>query len=107
MGQPKGTSGNPSGRPKGTPNKVTSTMREWVSEILANNQKQLEADFKALTPKERWQIAERLMNYVMPKQQAISGEIVEREVGEPKPDLSRVPDWILEEAMKYIYPGTK
>ena len=33
MATPKGVSGNPNGRPKGTPNKVTATIREDVLKV--------------------------------------------------------------------------
>ncbi len=33
MATPKGVSGNPNGRPKGTPNKMTATIREDVLEV--------------------------------------------------------------------------
>ena len=33
MAQKKGQTGNPHGRPKGTPNKVTKNVREWIFDI--------------------------------------------------------------------------
>ena len=93
MGHPKGVSGNPGGRPKGTPNKVTTTMREWVAGLLDNNRSRLEEDFKRLSPKDRLLIAERLLHYVLPKQQAISGSIETKQLPkEPELDLSQVSD---------------
>lgn len=97
MGQPKGKSGNPGGRPKGSPNKVTTSMREWVEALLSKNQKQLVKDFKALMPKDRLMIAERLLHYVLPKQQSINGVIESvREPERPEFDLSIMSDEDLE-----------
>ena len=42
---------------------------------LEKNRSQMEKDLKALEPKERLQILERLMQYVIPKQQAVSAEV--------------------------------
>ena len=71
----KGHTNNPNGRPKGKPNKVTQDMRQWLSAVLEKNRSQMEKDLKALEPKERLQILERLMQYVIPKQQAVSAEV--------------------------------
>lgn len=71
----KGHTNNPNGRPKGKPNKVTLDMRQWLSAVLEKNRSQMEKDLKALEPKERLQILERLMQYVIPKQQAVSAEV--------------------------------
>jgi uncharacterized protein (UPF0305 family) len=60
------------GRGKGTPNKVTQSMREWVQMIIDNNRARLENDLQALEPKERWQLIEKLMQYVIPKQREIT-----------------------------------
>ena len=53
MPQPKGHTGNPNGRPKGIPNKTTSTVRNWLVQLINDNREQLEQDFKALDPEKR------------------------------------------------------
>lgn len=67
--------GRMGGRQKGTPNKTTSKVRDWLARLIDRNRKQMEEDLKALTPRERLQILERLMGYVVPKQQAVSAKI--------------------------------
>ena len=63
------------GRQKGTPNKVTASIKDWLSELIDNNRKQVERDVKQLEPKERLQVLEKLMQYVIPKQQAVSAKV--------------------------------
>ena len=76
MARPKNDGkGRIGGRAKGTPNKTTKTMREWLTKLLAKNRKQIEQDLQALAPKDRIAMLERLMQYVLPKQQAIKAEI--------------------------------
>ena len=65
----KGKTNNPNGRPKGVPNKVTASLRTFVAEIINKNKRQINKDLKALQPKDRLIILERLMQYVIPKQQ--------------------------------------
>ena len=67
MGQRKGQTGNPFGRPKGTPNKVTGSLREWINTLIESNREQLEKDFAALEPRERLMLADKLMAYIIPK----------------------------------------
>lgn len=71
----KGKTNNPNGRPKGKPNKVTGEVREWIKAIIEKQRPQLERDLKALEPAERWRIVEKLMQYVVPKMQAIEANI--------------------------------
>lgn len=67
MSRTKGTP-KTGGRTTGTPNKVTSTLKEFIKGIINNNRDQIEKDLKALQPKERLMILERLMQYIVPKQ---------------------------------------
>ncbi|TXG36985.1 hypothetical protein [Seonamhaeicola maritimus] len=59
------------GRKKGTPNKVTSNIREWLEKLINKNRLQIERDIKALEPKERLQILEKFMQYTIPKMQSV------------------------------------
>lgn len=68
--------GRMGGRQKGTPNKVTANVRDWLSELINKNRNQIESDLKRLDPKDRLQVLEKLLQYVLPKQQSVS-EIVE------------------------------
>jgi len=71
MAPRKGTVNNPAGRPVGSSNKVTTEIKTWIQALIDDNRGQLEADLKKLEPKERWQIIERLMQFVTPKMQAV------------------------------------
>lgn len=63
------------GRRKGTPNRSTSTVREWLSGLIDKNRRQVEKDLKELEPKERLMMLEKLMSYVIPKQQAVNASV--------------------------------
>lgn len=63
------------GRSKGTPNRVTATAKEWLTALIDKNRRQIERDLKQLEPKERLHILEKLMQYVIPKQQAVNATI--------------------------------
>ena len=87
-GQPK-----TGGRKKGTPNKVTGDLREWLAGFLDRNRGQLENDFAALEPGERIFAFSRLIGYIIPKQQAVTVEAqVEAEYKQLQKLLSDVPD---------------
>lgn len=62
------------GREPGTPNKVTAELKTWIQSMIDGNRLQLEADLKALQPKDRWIIIERLMQYAIPKMQNVDVE---------------------------------
>ncbi|MDE5629763.1 MAG: hypothetical protein K2I69_09425 [Muribaculaceae bacterium] len=60
------------GRTKGTPNKATMLGKEIIVSLLSDyaDSGLMTSDFMALDPKDRLVIAERLMQYTMPKMQS-------------------------------------
>lgn len=54
------------GRPKGSPNKATGDLREWINTFVEGNRDQLEKDWKKLSPKDRLILFEKLLKYVVP-----------------------------------------
>jgi len=74
MGRPKGTI-KTGGRKKGTPNKVTGNVKDWLYQLVDKNRLQVEKDLKALEPKERLQILEKVLQYTTPKMQSIQTKI--------------------------------
>jgi hypothetical protein len=57
------------GREQGTPNKMTSDLRERISNFLNANWDQIEKDFSALQPEKRIVIFEKLLQYSLPRLQ--------------------------------------
>lgn len=78
MSRPKGTP-KTGGRVKGTPNKVTSSLKEWISSLIDENREQIENDLKSLEPKERLQILSRFLEYIIPKAKTESEEEISTE----------------------------
>ncbi len=74
MSRQKGTP-KTGGRAKGTPNKITGTLKEFVSALIDDNREQMQKDLKALSPKDRLLVLEKLMQYTLPKQQAITADV--------------------------------
>lgn len=74
MARPKGTP-KTGGRKKGTPNRTTKMMRQWLTNFVRKNRRTMQSDLDALEPKDRLIILEKLMGYVIPKQQAVKAEI--------------------------------
>ena len=66
-GQPK-----TGGRGKGTPNKTTSTVREWLTKLIDDSRRQVVKDLKLLEPKDRLLVLEKFMQYTTPKMQAVT-----------------------------------
>ena len=74
MARPKGMP-KTGGRQKGTPNKVTSSVKGWLSCLIDKNRRQIEKDLKAVKPLERLQMLEKLMQYVVPKQNTVKAAV--------------------------------
>jgi len=75
MAQKKGQTGNPRGRPKGTPNKITTNLRQWVNDLLNDNRQTFEGDLKQLEPHQRVAIFEKMLSYALPKLQSVEAQI--------------------------------
>lgn len=60
------------GRQKGSVNKVTAMTKAVISDLLSDYQDSglMGSDFLALEPKDRFQCAEKMMQYIMPKMQS-------------------------------------
>jgi hypothetical protein len=70
MGLTKGMTNNPNGRPKGIPNKSTNDLRQWIADFIEGQREQIVMDWQQLEPKERLQMFEKLMRFVLPTLQA-------------------------------------
>ena len=66
------------GRVKGSINKTTAVTKEVISDMLANYRESglMDSDFMQLEPKDRLLITEKLMQYIMPKIQAVDMNMV-------------------------------
>ena len=54
---------------------MTGDVRRWLAELIDGNRAQIKKDLKALSPKDRLLVLEKLMQYVVPKQQATTLEV--------------------------------
>lgn len=64
----KGKSGNPNGRPKGSKNKATTSVRVWLAQLIDDNREQLAKDFKNISAKDRLAMLDKFLQYLIPKQ---------------------------------------
>ena len=73
-GRPKGTQKS-GGRKAGTPNRVSGDIKTFLAKIVSDNREQIEHDLRAVNPRERLQIIEKFIQYLVPKQQSVQAEI--------------------------------
>jgi hypothetical protein len=69
-----GRSGNPTGRPKGAKNKAGKDLRILISNFLEQRFDKMIKDFDKLEPKDRLKVYTDLLQYGLPKLQAVSNE---------------------------------
>lgn len=67
---PKGITNNPNGRPKGSQNKATGDLRQWLTDFVLGQREQILQDWQSLAPKDRIIMFEKLMRFVLPTLQA-------------------------------------
>lgn len=70
----KGQSGNPKGRPTGAKGRAKSDLLERITTILENNLETLQEDLESMEPAERVKALTGLINYALPKRQAVNVE---------------------------------
>ena len=85
----KGQSGNPAGRPKGAPNKITRPLKAVISEFLTEKFEELPDLWQKLDAKERARFLIDLLPYIIPRIAAVelSGEIALNRLTEEDIDL--------------------
>jgi hypothetical protein len=83
----KGISGNPEGRPKGAVNRTSQQLREMISGFLEENFEKVVSDFGELKPKDRVKLYCDLLQYGLPRLQAVQIET----------EFDRLPDDQLED----------
>lgn len=88
----KGISGNVAGRPKGSPNKAAGQLRNLISDFLEQRFEQVVYDFEQLEPKDRIKVFTDLLQYSVPKMQAVSNSI----------DFERMTDEQLDEVINQL-----
>jgi hypothetical protein len=66
----KGNSGNPNGRKKGVPNRITQDLRESLQGFLKNNEANFQTIFDQLDPKDKIRYYIDLLPFVVPKLQS-------------------------------------
>jgi hypothetical protein len=92
----QGISGNPEGRPKGAKNKNGLELRETISNFLENNFAKIVEDFHYLKPKDRVKLYCDLLQYGLPRLQAVQLET----------DFERLPEDQLEHIIEQLKNGT-
>ena len=75
------------GRPKGVRNRDTEDLRRFLEDTLNDNREQIIKDLKKLDPKDRLQIIEKLLSYVLPRLQAIDQKVDFTQLSDEQIDL--------------------
>jgi len=75
MGLPKGRTNNPNGKPKGAISKVNKDLKTSISLFLEKQWPKIEKDIKALEPKDRVIMYEKLLSYSLPRLKSVDQTI--------------------------------
>lgn len=69
-----GNNANPSGRPKGVPNKINARVKGLIEKFYFDNENSMQADFDALDAKDRWGVRLKLLPFITPTMSASKEE---------------------------------
>lgn len=101
-GRKKGTE-KTGGRKKGTPNRISGTVKEWIASIIDKNRNKFEGDLSLLEPGERVRVISNLLQYVTPKMQSMSpGEMLDAEYKKLEELLESAPDEVIDRIVERI-----
>lgn len=101
-GRRKGTE-KTGGRKKGTPNRISGTVKEWITSIIDINRNKFEEDLELLEPGERVRVISNLLQYVTPKMQSVSpGEMLDAEYRKLEELLESAPDEAIDKIIERI-----
>ena len=91
------------GRVKGTPNRVTSNTKEWISELLHDNRDIFEKALRCMQPSEYARTYINLLSFILPKQQMISAETMfEAEYRELEKLMDNMPEEFIDRITERI-----
>tara|TARA_R110000803_G_scaffold13153_4_gene37163 strand:+ start:725 stop:1027 length:303 start_codon:yes stop_codon:yes gene_type:complete len=87
----EGQSGNPNGRPKGSANKTTNTIREAFTKLVEDNLENMTiwlSDVAADSPREALDIINKMAEYTTPKLARVENKIeTDEEINEVKIEI--------------------
>ena len=66
---------NKKGRPKGAKNKVNAELKQLIQDFLEKNWKDLQKQYKELSPRDKMKLFTDLLPYVVPKLQNTKNEL--------------------------------
>ena len=75
MGLKKGQCNNLQGRPVGKQNRLTADMKERIKQFIESEFDGVVTDFSALEPRDRVQLFEKFLTYVLPKQRETAADV--------------------------------
>ncbi len=91
------------GRAKGTPNKATTDLKTWVSDILDNGRDKFIESLEQLEPSEYIKVFTGLLNYALPKQAPTTpDDILEKEKRMMQELLLSMPEEMVDRVTKRI-----
>ena len=71
MPRKKGTT-KTGGRKKGTKNKTSAELKEWLLQFVSKNTEMLDKSFKDLDKETQWAILIKMMSFVVPKKEEVN-----------------------------------